>query len=57
MKYTVILHYDDIDGTMYTDSGAKVIMNIEADDADTAYALAKHLRTRLHADQYTVEKE
>ena len=57
MKYTVILHYDDIDGTMYTDSGAKVIMNIEADDVATAYALAKHLRTRLHADRYTVEKE
>lgn len=57
MKYTVWLHYDDIDGTMYTDGGAKVIINIEADDDATAYALAAHLRNRLHADYYTMEEE
>lgn len=55
MKYTIALHYDDIDGTMYTDEHAKVIMNVECDDIATAYALAKHLMARLHADYYVVE--
>ena len=42
MKYTVWLHYDDIDGTMYTDGGAKVIINIEADDDATANRAQNH---------------
>ena len=56
MKYTVTLHYNDIDGTLYTDKHAKVIMNVECDDLATAYELATHLRTKLHADYATVDK-
>ena len=57
MKYTVQLHYDDIDGTMYTDQKAKLVLNIDPDDLATAYALASHLKNILHADYYIVEEE
>ena len=57
MKYTVQLHYDDIDGTMYTDGGAKVVLNIEADDDASAYSLASHLKKVFQADYYTLECE
>lgn len=57
MKYTVMLHYDDIDGSLYTGEKANVVLNIEADDLATAYSLASHLKKVFHADYYTVEEE
>ena len=54
--YRVELVFTDIDGSMYTEGQASVVMTVNADDLTTAYMLANHLQKILGADYHNIDR-
>lgn len=56
IKYNVNLRFTNIDDNLYTPGAAEINQVIEADDEQTAYALARHLKRLFAADHYFVSE-
>lgn len=56
-SYQVEFVFTDIDGNMFTDGEANVVMSINADNYATAFLLANHLLKIFGADHHILEQE
>lgn len=56
-SYRVEFVFTDIDGNMFTDGEANLVMTINADNYTTAVLLAEHLQKTLGADHHILDKE
>ena len=55
-KYKVVLKFENLDNSLYTDFQAKVSFDIESDDYSHAYLVAQRLQKVLDADAFSLDE-